>query len=70
VCKYKDGSEYSGHWKKDKMHGFGKFKMADGSCYEGEFQDDVSHGKGKLTEANGTVVTGVWANGELQKTQE
>jgi len=52
------------------MHGFGKFKMADGSCYEGEFQDDVSHGKGKLTEANGTVVTGEWANGELQKTQE
>ena len=35
------GDTYTGEWKNDKMHGFGKITTASGKIIEGKFEDDA-----------------------------
>jgi hypothetical protein len=35
--KFPDGSSYEGEFKKDHLHGSGKYFFADGRTYEGEW---------------------------------
>jgi hypothetical protein len=35
-----DGDVYSGEWKHDKAHGYGKYEHANGAVYVGEWYED------------------------------
>ncbi len=48
---YRDGSHYSGGFKKDKFEGHGRFEWATGHIYEGTWKDSMMDG------SNGCVFT-------------
>lgn len=45
--KYKNGNEYKGEWKDDKMHGTGLFCWSNGEEYLGEYYNGKKHGFGQ-----------------------
>ena len=41
LSKWNTGQQYEGNWKKDAMHGFGRFTEKNGSYYEAKFNKGV-----------------------------
>jgi hypothetical protein len=58
--KLKLGTMYTGNWKDDQFHGFGKLSYPNKDTYEGNFESGKAQGQGKFTHANGTVYVGGW----------
>ena len=57
---WEDGSQYSGDWKKGKMHGNGTYTYADGEIYQGGWKNGLRDGQGNSTHANGEKYQGGW----------
>ena len=47
---------YDGGWAQDKMHGFGRLKMANGVHYEGYWDNNQFHGQVGFLTASSTIV--------------
>jgi hypothetical protein len=60
---YKDGSSYTGEFRKNVISGTGIFTMPDGGKYEGNWRDGELYGQGKYTSPNGSSYVGEWRNG-------
>lgn len=60
---FKDGSTYTGQWKKGKKDGHGKQTLSD-SFFEGEFKDDLRHGTLRFNDGN--IVRGTWEGSEYK----
>ncbi|EMI67347.1 MORN repeat protein [Leptospira noguchii str. Bonito] len=58
IYVYDTGEVYSGTFKNDKRHGFGKIQYKDGDLYSGYFQNDKKVGTGTYRFANGAVFSG------------
>lgn len=63
IMNWPDGEMYSGEWRKDAYHGYGKFKRRNGDVYEGQFERGLYHGFGRLVHADGKVQEGFWSDG-------
>ena len=62
-----DGDRYEGSWESGKRSGRGTYTFKSGNKFVGMYRDDKENGPGILYDAAGVVVlTGTWANGELQ----
>ena len=59
---WEDGSQYSGSWKKGKMHGNGTYTYADGEIYRGDWKNGLRDGQGTSTDADGEKYQGGWKN--------
>jgi hypothetical protein len=63
-----DGSRYSGRWKDDLPHGWGRWSGAGefkGDSYTGNFQNGLRSGQGIYSWANGDRYDGRWKDGVL-----
>uniref|UniRef100_A0A0G4GCL5 ABC1 atypical kinase-like domain-containing protein n=1 Tax=Chromera velia CCMP2878 TaxID=1169474 RepID=A0A0G4GCL5_9ALVE len=60
--QFQSGSSYSGEWKGNKRHGWGKMGWPDGTSYEGEWKETNAEGKGRLRHSDGEVYIGEWKN--------
>ena len=55
------GSEYTGDWKDDLMHGFGQYRFANGDTYVGEYHNGQRSGeKCKYKFSNSDLYVGGW----------
>jgi len=52
--QWKDGKSYTGEWKNDKMHGYGKAKLKN-FTYEGNYKNGKFDGMGTLKALDGRV---------------
>lgn len=59
---FRDGTEYSGQWKKNKFHGEGTRRFQNGNVYNGNYTDGKRQGQGKCYFANGDMYVGDWKN--------
>ena len=50
---YKDGSIFTGSFKKDHFEGFGRFEWALGHVYEGMWKESQMDGQGEFKNVNG-----------------
>ncbi|CDW79882.1 UNKNOWN [Stylonychia lemnae] len=57
---FKDGSIYTGSFKKDNFEGQGKFEWALGHIYEGQWKESQMEGQGEFKHANGRVHHGLF----------
>lgn len=53
IAVFKDGSIYTGSFKKDHFEGYGKFEWAVGHIYEGQWKESQMEGQGDFRHANG-----------------
>eukprot|EP00347_Sterkiella_histriomuscorum_P018096 403346805 len=53
IAVFKDGSIYTGSYKKDHFEGYGKFEWAVGHIYEGQWKESQMEGSGDFKHANG-----------------
>ena len=60
VCKYGDGSEYSGEWKSGRRNGTGVLVFRNSDLFEGKWVGDVRSGQGKFTSVLLSDYDGVW----------
>ena len=58
--QYADGSDYTGSWKDDKMHGKGMYKFSSGDEYEGSFTNGLFSGFGVYRFPDGSLYEGEW----------
>ena len=54
----KDGSNYLGSWKLDKIDGFGIYQWFNANTYIGQWKNNSMHGKGVLISNDGTESIG------------
>lgn len=57
---------YSGEFKLNRRHGYGKMIYNAKSSYQGEWENDIIHGKGLLIYSNENVYEGEFVNGKRQ----
>ena len=60
----REGIEYIGTFKFDKIDGYGTFNWKNGDIYEGQVRSGKMHGYGKYKYKNGQVYEGVFSNGD------
>lgn len=59
---FRDNTEYSGQWKRNKFHGEGTRRFHNGNVYNGNYTDGKRQGQGKCYFANGDMYVGDWKN--------
>mmetsp|Transcript_14641 Transcript_14641/g.22585 ORF Transcript_14641/g.22585 Transcript_14641/m.22585 type:complete len:702 (+) Transcript_14641:53-2158(+) len=59
---FRDNTEYSGLWKKNKFHGEGTRRFHNGNVYNGNYTEGKRQGQGKCYFANGDMYVGDWKN--------
>mmetsp|Transcript_27843 Transcript_27843/g.42984 ORF Transcript_27843/g.42984 Transcript_27843/m.42984 type:complete len:698 (+) Transcript_27843:57-2150(+) len=57
---FRDNTEYSGQWKRNKFHGDGTRRFHNGNVYNGNYTDGKRQGQGKCYFANGDMYVGDW----------
>ena len=62
----REGIEYKGTFKYDKIDGYGIFKWKNGDMYEGEVRSGKMHGFGRYRYKNGQEYKGVFNNGDKE----
>ena len=60
----REGVEYMGSFKGDKIDGYGVFKWKNGDRYEGQVRSGRMHGFGKYKYSNGKEYNGIFNNGD------
>jgi hypothetical protein len=63
TLRIKDGSVYTGQWKKGRKNGNGVYASSDGDLYAGPYLNDKFHGRGVYVSEENQVYTGDWQNG-------
>ena len=62
TISFRDGTEYSGQWRKNKFHGDGTRRFHNGNVYNGNYTMGKRQGQGKCYFANGDMYVGDWKN--------
>jgi hypothetical protein len=60
---------FEGLWADGKLNGFGVLRRANGERYAGDWKDDKPNGNGELRHADGTLISGVFVDGRLAKSE-
>ena len=58
IAVFKDGSIFTGSFKKDHFEGFGKFEWALGHIYDGQWKESQMEGQGEFKHASGRTLKG------------
>jgi len=64
--RWKDGAEYTGQWRDDKMEGYGRIIHSDKDIYEGYWTNNRAEGKGVFLRKDGTIFQGEWIGDKQQ----
>lgn len=67
VCRYTDGAEYRGEFRKNQPDGVGVRTLPDGCRFKGTWREGVKHGRLTLYYPNDDRREGAWRDGFLDK---
>jgi len=59
------GSNYTGHFQRNQLHGLGRLVKSNGECYIGHWRQGVKSGVGIIRFTTGDLYYGEWANDSL-----